>query len=141
MGDDDHKYIPNGSPVEVGLLKFLIDNEVPVQDQLVERERLFKLMTMIPFSSERKRMTVAYRLPGEDGTVRVVVKGAPEYIIPVCTKELDSSNDPNEFEGDGAHGDNHLETIVSETIAKKGQKPISFAYRDFNMDEFNELYA
>ena len=101
MGDDDHKYIPSGSPVEVGLLKFLIEQEIPVQEKLVERERVFKLETMIPFSSERKKMTVAYRLPGEDGIIRVVVKGAPEYIIPACTKELDSSNDPTEFEGDG----------------------------------------
>ena len=136
MGDDEHKYIPSGSPVEVGLLKFLIENEFPIQDELVNRERNFKLETMIPFSSERKKMTVAYRLPGGDGTVRVVVKGAPEYIIPACTKELDSSNDPNEFEGDGAHGENHLEAIVSEEIAKKGQKPITIAYRDFNTDEF-----
>ena len=41
MGDDDHKYVPRGSPVEVGLLRFLIDQEVPVQEQLVERERLY----------------------------------------------------------------------------------------------------
>ena len=99
MSDDDKKFIPNGSPVEVGLLKFLIENEVPVQEQLIERERTFKLETMIPFSSERKKMTVAYRLPGGDGIVRVIVKGAPENIIPACTKELDSTNDPNEFEG------------------------------------------
>jgi hypothetical protein len=39
MGDDDHKYIPAGSPVEVGLLKFLIENDLPVQEKLVERER------------------------------------------------------------------------------------------------------
>jgi len=122
------------------MLDFLIKQDISVQDLLVERERMYKLKTMIPFSSDRKRMTVAYQLPGDDQTVRVVVKGAPEYIIPVCTKELDSSNDPNEFEGDGAHGDNHLETIVSETIAKKRQKPVTYAYRDFNLDEFNDLY-
>ena len=108
---------------------------------LIQREREFKLKTMIPFSSERKIMSVAYQLPGEDGIVRVVIKGAPEMVIPLCTKELDSSNDPNEFDGEGADGSNHLESIVSETIAKKGQKPLTIAYRDFNQDEFNDLYA
>jgi len=140
MHDDDKKFVPQGSPVEVGLLKFLIDCEIPVHESLVERERLYKLKTMIPFSSERKMMTVAYQLPGEEGTVRVVVKGAPEYIIPLCSKELDSSNDPCEFEGDGEAGNNHLEAIVSTDIAKKAQKPLTFAIRDFNSDEFDQLY-
>jgi len=139
MGDDDHKYTPKGSPVEVGLLKFLIEQEVPVQDQLVERERMYQLKTMIPFSSDRKRMTVAYKLPGEENTVRVVVKGAPELLIPLCTRELDSSNDANEFEGTGSHGENHLEAIVSESIAKTGQKPLTIAYRDFDAGEFEHL--
>lgn len=58
-------------------------------------------MTMIPFNSERKKMTVAYRLPGEAGIVRVVVKGAPENIIPSCVSELDASNDIVDFEGAG----------------------------------------
>ena len=56
---------------------------------------------MIPFNSERKKMTVAYRLPGEAGIVRVVVKGAPENIIPSCVSELDASNDIVDFEGAG----------------------------------------
>ena len=140
MEDEQGKYQPCGSPVEVGLLKFLIDQEVAVQEALIDRERFYKLKTMIPFSSERKRMTVAYQIPGEDNTVRVVVKGAPEYIVPLCTKELDSSNEANEFEGDGAHGNNHLDAIVSENIAKLGQKPLTIAYRDFNQDEFQQLY-
>ena len=108
---------------------------------LIQRERQYKLKTLIPFSSERKIMTCAYQLPGDDGIIRVVIKGAPENIIPLCTKELDSSNDPNEFAGDGADGSNHLESIVSEAIAKKGQKPLTIAYRDFNQDEFNDLRA
>jgi len=84
-------------------------------------------------------MTVAYRLPGDENVVRVVVKGAPEYLIPLCARELDSSNDANEFEGTGQHGENHLEAIVSESIAKMGQKPLSVAYRDFDAAAFEDL--
>jgi magnesium-transporting ATPase (P-type) len=140
MNDDEHKYVPTGSPVEVGLLKFLITDDIAVQEKLVERERNYKLMTMIPFNSERKKMTVAYRLPGEAGIVRVIVKGAPENIIPSCVSELDASNDIVDFEGAGEAGENYLEVTVSEQIAKLGQKPLSFAYRDFKQEDFEQLY-
>ncbi|MFO0116272.1 MAG: hypothetical protein ACK521_01155 [bacterium] len=54
----------------------------------------------MPFSSSRRRMTVAYQVPTEEGTVvRVVVKGAPEEIIPHCNSEKNSSNEGLEFEG------------------------------------------
>jgi len=104
-----NKYEPAGSPVEVGLMKMLIEHDLPVQERLIDRERFFELKTMIPFSSERKRMTVAYGLPADWNStsrsaedmlraqqnqfntefVRVVVKGAPENVIPLCTSELD----------------------------------------------------
>lgn len=42
-------------------------------------------------------MTVAYQLPGEDGDVRVVTKGAPDYIIPFCSSELDHSNNRSDL--------------------------------------------
>lgn len=29
MNDEDHRYEPMGSPLEVGLLNFLVDNGVP----------------------------------------------------------------------------------------------------------------
>jgi magnesium-transporting ATPase (P-type) len=121
MSDDDTpKFVPTGSPVEVGLLRFLVDDEVPVHEELVNRERNYVLKTMIPFSSQRKRMTVAYQLPETDGTVRVVVKGAPEYIVPLCTKELDQNDDPQDFEGDGDPGKNYLIANVADQIASLG---------------------
>jgi len=36
--DMSSAFVPQGSPVEVGLLRFLIDNDEPVQNRLVERE-------------------------------------------------------------------------------------------------------
>lgn len=43
---------------------------------------------MIPFSPVRKRQLVAVREKGSD-IVRVVLKGAPEYIIEKCTSTFD----------------------------------------------------
>ena len=37
-------------------------------------------------------MTVAYTLKDYPDIVRLVVKGAPETIIPMCTSKLDSLN-------------------------------------------------
>ena len=54
------EYKPVGSPVEVGILNLLLSSGVSVQEKLVERERDLILHLWIPFSSDRKRMTVAY---------------------------------------------------------------------------------
>jgi magnesium-transporting ATPase (P-type) len=54
------EYKPVGSPVEVGILNLLLSSGVSVQEKLVERERDHILHLWIPFSSDRKRMTVAY---------------------------------------------------------------------------------
>ena len=64
-----------------------------MQDLLIDRERNQTLETKIPFSSVRKIMTVAYKSRDNPDVVKIVVKGAPEYIIPKCTKELDSNNE------------------------------------------------
>ena len=116
---------------------------------------------MIPFSSERKRMTVAYGLPANWNSnarsaedilraqqnqfntefVRVVVKGAPEYVIPLCTSELDQAAEAAEFDGEGSNGAEHLEQVVSNAIARNSMKPLTIAYRDFAKEEFDELMA
>ena len=103
--DNKNDYTPVGSPVEVGLLKFLVFKGIAVQDKLNEREREIegencnKLMSWIPFSSDRKRMTVAYRLRENLDIVRVIVKGAPEFVTPMCSSKLDSFNQAVNFDG------------------------------------------
>lgn len=82
IDDNDHKYKPQGNSVEVGLLKYLINNDKPVHELLKQRESQDKLKLFIPFSPIRKRMVVAYQ--SQDEIVRVVVKGAPEYVAPMC---------------------------------------------------------
>jgi len=90
MQMDGVQYKPVGSPVEVGLLNMLLQNGVAVQEKLVERERDHELELWIPFSSDRKRMTCAYALKDNKDIVRLVVKGAPELIVPMCGTKLDS---------------------------------------------------
>jgi len=84
------EYKPCGSPVEVGILNLLLNSNVSVQEKLIERERDHVLQLWIPFSADRKRMTVAYTLKDSPDHVRLVVKGAPEEIVPLCATKLDS---------------------------------------------------
>jgi len=50
-----------------------------------ENPLLFELKAWIPFSSERKVMTVAYVDRNSDSnTVKVIMKGAPENVIEHC---------------------------------------------------------
>jgi magnesium-transporting ATPase (P-type) len=133
---NDSQYQPNGNAVDVALLEMLIDQEQPVQTLLVERERSYSLQASIPFSSTRKRRTVAYKLPNEN-TVRVVVKGAPEYIVNQCENQLDSNLDNIPL---ASHDiDRILDETVTEAIAKNGMKSIAIAYKDVDADEFQQL--
>lgn len=83
---DDAMYIPTGNGTEVGLLKFLFDNDFHVEELYINKERNTIMETNIPFGPIRKRQVVAVRPTRDAEYVRVIVKGAPEYVIPMCTR-------------------------------------------------------
>lgn len=83
---EDAYYIPVGNGTEVGLLNFLFDNEYPVNELYIQKERQARIETNIPFSSIRKRQVVAIRPTADSDIVRVVIKGAPEYVLPMCSR-------------------------------------------------------
>lgn len=60
MDDNSHLYVPRGSALEVALINFLIENQFAVQDLFVTRQRSYKLLATVPFSSSRRLMIVAY---------------------------------------------------------------------------------
>lgn len=117
MRDATHQYVPKGSPLEVGMIEFLTENDHFVQEMMVRREREFKLLTEIPFCPIRKRMTVAYLLP-EGNKVRVVCKGAPEYLVPMCTRSLNHFGEEEDFSR--AAADSYLREIIANEMANKG---------------------
>ena len=100
-------------------------------------------MLWIPFSSDRKRMTVAYALKG-DNTVRLVVKGAPEYVVPMCNSKLNDFNQPEGFNDK----ESYLRDVIEEQLIKgrglsqekpTGLKAITIAYRDFDRQDFENM--
>lgn len=84
-------------------------------------------------------MTVAYQIE-EDGEtkVRVVVKGAPEDVIPMCIRAKNTSNENVEFQGAESEGRTYQENVISR-MADEGFKPLTIAYKDFSMEEFEPL--
>jgi magnesium-transporting ATPase (P-type) len=85
---DDGRYVPVGNSIEVGMLKFLQQSNIEVQDLLVQKSRNSILETHLPFSPERKRQLVAYRPDASADYIRIIIKGAPEYILPMCLSQL-----------------------------------------------------
>lgn len=49
------------------------------------RQSSDKIKKIIPFSSDRKRMTIIYEAKEDRTTFRIYTKGAPELILDKCT--------------------------------------------------------
>ena len=81
MSVEDAMYEPQGNGIEVGMLRFLLDNEIPVNQLLVEKSRVSTLETCIPFNPVKKRQLVVIKPSNNSSYVRLVLKGAPEYVI------------------------------------------------------------
>jgi magnesium-transporting ATPase (P-type) len=90
---EDAKYSPEGNGTEVGMLRFLQDNNLEVQDLLAKRHREGEHECSIPFGPVRKRQVEVIRPYKGCEYVRVVVKGAPEYVIQYCNSILGSDGE------------------------------------------------
>ena len=67
---------PVGDPTELALLEGIGTERVRVLRAAWPR------LSAVPFDAERKRMTTVHRTP--DGAVELLVKGAPESVLPRC---------------------------------------------------------
>lgn len=68
----------NPNPTDNAILKKAVDEKIDI-DSL---EKKYKRVDEIPFSSQRKRISVLRKSVKEN---RIIVKGAVEYILPLCT--------------------------------------------------------
>jgi magnesium-transporting ATPase (P-type) len=142
MQMDKTDYKPKGSPLEVGLLDFVSEQGVAVHDKFLERENesKYELKAWIPFSSERKVMTVAYINKQEDeNIVRVVQKGAPEYVLQNCERWIDQTGEES---NSGIDREETLASIERDVImAREGEqamglKAITFGTKIMDASEF-----
>jgi len=97
INDKTNEFVPRGNPIEVAFLNFLTLNEENVQTRLSMKAENSENKLFIPFDPARRRMTVAYTIDGYPDTVRLVVKGASDIILPLCTHVLDEENNQVPF--------------------------------------------
>jgi len=70
-----------GDPTELALVDFATDEGIDVDDLRDQHPRLGE----VPFDSDRKRMSTVHDL---DGARRLLVKGAPDVLLPLCTRRV-----------------------------------------------------
>lgn len=133
--NDQAYYVPVGNGTEVGFLRFLQEAEIPIHDLI--KKKLGRIEAIVPFSSLRKRSVTAVRLPENENIVRVYVKGAPEIIVSKCARTFD-------IEGKIAPlQDSETNYILNDILIQKfttvGFRTLAFAYKDFTLEEFQDL--
>ncbi len=130
---EDAKYEPQGNGTEVAMLRFLQQNEISIEDLLSKKSRESEHECSIPFSPIRKRMTTVIRPYKGCNYVRVVVKGAPEYVMKYCTKILTQDGETAELD------ENERQRILDDEIignfaTKSGLRTFAYAYKDIDSE-------
>jgi magnesium-transporting ATPase (P-type) len=68
--------------------------------------------------------------------VRIVVKGAPEYVIPLCVETYDNQMNPTSF------GPELMEYILTDKVVEMASaqlKVLSYAYKELDLQTYNHL--
>ena len=125
--------IENGQPVgdttEVALV--VVGMKGGLERNKIEEH--YQRIGEIPFSSERKRMSVIYRVP--NGKIEVYVKGAPEIVLERCKYILEdgkvkplSEEKRNEI------------NKINDSMAEQALRSLALAYKEIEVfsGEFNE---
>jgi len=106
-----------GDPTEIALLRSA--ERLTDPDEIRSR---WPRLDEIPFDSSRKRMTTLHR---DDDTYLEVVKGAPESVIPGCSRVVTESGEVD-LGPDGAE----RWLAMAEEMAARGLRTLVLAYRE-----------
>ncbi len=117
----------NKNPTEVALLQYAKEHGTDKS----ALDRRYRRVAEIPFDSTRKRMTTQHRdIKGS----RTVVKGAPEYVLPLCSFELTE----NGTSALSSHGRNKI-LADNKSMASEGLRVIAVCCRtDTSVAPINE---
>lgn len=127
--DPEQGWVAVGDPTEAALL--VLAHKAGASRAVWQRQ--YRLVAEIPFDSDRRRMSVAVRRP--DGGIRVLVKGAPEAVLPLCHTYLPS---PAPASGVGTFtglrplrpADRQRCWSANTTMARAALRVLALAYRD-----------
>ena len=112
-----------GDPTELALIDFAHTFKM---SEVETREQFYRIKEL-PFDSVRKLMTTLNHVNGKK---IMYVKGAPDELLKVCTKYY--------FQGKEETLDKKTIAAIgkqNEAFAKKGERVLAFAYREFDKEE------
>jgi len=107
-----------GDPTELALLDWAAEAGLDTADLRARRPRLAE----VPFTSERKRMATLHAF---DGGRRLLVKGAPEVLLPLCTRRLTAEGPAPLTEADRAAVLAAVDAMGAEAL-----RVLAFAHRE-----------
>ena len=112
----DVEYKPAGNAIEVAMINFLSDYQFDVRECIKQRNLQHRGVANFPFDQKLKMKTWCRKI--NEDTVRVVTKGAPEYVLTKCTNvvNITSADENDELTDD--HRQGILANRVSEEMAK-----------------------
>ena len=135
--EEELKYEPEGQELEVGLIRFLIENEEDIRNQFIARNLNAPKIVHIPFDQEKKRKVVVRRVADDQTQARIYVKGAPEYVINLCSDTYDFHANPTELDDDEKF--RILSDIVTDQMAATGLKVLSYAFKQVPYDDIIDM--
>ena len=72
--------------------------------------------------------------------MRVVCKGAPEYVAKFCTKILNAQGEPVDV--DSEEMERLVDTEITQNLCKKyGLRCLAYAYKDLDSNQWEDLQA
>lgn len=91
----DEGAVATGDPTEAAIVSYALRHGMNKEDLSNAYPRLGE----VPFDADRRRMTAIHLVEGRHV---VIVKGAPEGLLPLCTRVPDAARDAEEFMEAGA---------------------------------------
>ena len=133
---------PKGNCTEQGLIKFLLDKKCPAVQMLETKATPLsdgrdRLVASIPFNSKRKKASAAIILPENENNVRIFVKGAPEFMLDICTSFINESGSTQHLSE--SKKDEIKNEVIKENFARQAYRTLMIAYNDMSVSEFNRL--
>ena len=153
-------YVTRGNVTEQGLIKFFMGS-LSGKGCVDERARLTEenTLSVISFSSSRKRASIVVRNPefaGTDQEVRLYCKGAPDMVLETTESVLAADGSIANLDDTiavpaellfGAEQDGLTDThrgLFNRTVKKfanQAYRTLLITYRDMSMDQYNSLKA
>ena len=88
--------VVRGNPTESACINFLLKKGVDGFNEIQKKQG--NELQRIPFSSSRKRQSIAMKHPTDPGMVRIISQGAPDFVLKQTTRYLDSTGDIVQFD-------------------------------------------